>query len=49
MVEIIGDVVQPSELIVPRTTTLPAISGSLILSGDALYFGDSSGEAILVG
>ena len=51
MVEIIGDVVQPSDFIVPRKTRVSGelISGELILSGDLLFFGNSAGVATVVG
>ena len=49
MTEVIGDVVQPLELIVPRTTTLPSLSGALILSGDVLYFAKADGSPTVVG
>ncbi len=53
MTEVIGDVVQPSDFIVPRKdyTVLSGvglISGELVLSGDKLWFGDSAGFAVLV-
>lgn len=38
MTEVIGDVVIPLELIIPNTTTMPAMSGALILSGAKLWF-----------
>lgn len=47
MTEVEGDVVQPLELIIPRKTTL-GLSGEIILSGDKLYFGDSSAAAVLI-
>ena len=54
MVEVVGDVVQPSDFIVPRKdfTVLSGvglISGELVLSGDLLFFGNSAGVATVVG
>jgi len=42
MVEVIGDVVMPAELVIPRLgelgTTTPTISGAIWLSGGKLHF-----------
>ena len=42
MVEIVGDVVSPSELILPVTTILPLKAGALIASGGVLYLSDGT-------
>ena len=52
MTELIGDICQPVELIVPvidgdttdGSTTKPTISGALLMSGKKLYFYD--GDAL---
>ncbi|KKL15984.1 hypothetical protein LCGC14_2500110 [marine sediment metagenome] len=38
MTEIVGDIVMPSELIAPYTTTMPMMSGAIIVSGAKLWF-----------
>ena len=47
MTEIVGDIVQPSEFIVPRKLTL-GLSGEIILSGGKLWFGNATGGSELI-
>lgn len=47
MVEVIGDVVQPSELKIPVTTTMPVTDGAIILSGAKLYFYDGTNPTLI--
>jgi len=48
MVEVIGDVVRPSELILPRSTNNPpTLSGALYMSGAKLAFFDGTNEALV--
>ncbi len=42
MVEVIADVVRPTEFQTPVTTTMPNMSGALIVSGAKLWFHDGS-------
>lgn len=42
MTELVGDVVIPSELILPNTTTMPQVTGALICSGGILYYFDGT-------
>ena len=48
MVEVVGDIVMPSELIVPKTTVMPEVSGALIVSGAKLWFNDGANGPTLV-
>ena len=47
MVEVIGDIVMPKELIVPFTNTMPLMSGALIVSGAKLYFFDGTNPTLV--
>ncbi len=47
MVEVIGDIVMPSELIIPVTSTIPNMSGALILSGAKMWLNTGSGLEIV--
>ena len=51
MVEVIGDLVMPSELIIPVVSAtaneVPLASGSIFLSGGKLYF-STAGAIVLV-
>ncbi len=47
MVEVIGDIVMPSELIIPVTATMPIMSGAVILSGAKLWFWDGTEPQIV--
>lgn len=48
MPELIGDNCEPSTLIVPVRTTEVLISGSIVMSGSKLWFGDDNGIPKLV-
>ena len=50
MTEVIGDLVMPSELIIPTpvdVTNPPTLSGALYMSGAKLAFFDGTNEALV--
>lgn len=47
MVEIVGDPIEPSELIVPRyLDNSQTMSGALFISGSILFFVDANGTLV---
>ena len=47
MTEVVGDIVMPSELISPYTTTMPMMSGAIIVSGAKLWFFDGTNPTLV--
>jgi len=47
MTEVVNDIVMPNELIVPYTTTMPMMSGALIVSGAKLWFFDGTNPTLV--
>lgn len=47
MVEVINDLVMPSELILRQTTIMPMKSGAIILSGAKLWFFDGTNPKLV--
>jgi len=50
MVEVIGDIVAPSDLIIPVSVNdkFATISGAMFISGATLYFSDQNGTRRIV-